>query len=232
MKKKKPVPFTVTSIKREGAFYLLGVKPPSGRRFSYKPGQFVKIFPDAKSEEFEPFSIFSAPEEKEILFMFDVASPIKSALSQKAKGSKIYVEGPYGEFTASKAPSNSVLLCKGLGLIPISSIGKSLIDNKKKLNIYILYENLTRNEVLNEERLLEFDKDKQVNILMTLLNERPAGWPGKIGEISAPMIEEFVPNAKAKEFYVCGPSAFVNRITALLREMGVPAKRVKAEPWG
>jgi NAD(P)H-flavin reductase len=232
MKKKKPVPFSVASVKREGVFYILAAKPSPGKRFSYKPGQFVKIFPDAKSGAFEPFSIFSAPEEKELLFMFDVASPIKSALSQMRKGSKIYIEGPYGELAVSKTPTHSVLICKGLGLIPLSSIGKSLIDNRKKLNIYILYENLTRKEVLNEERLLEFDKGKQVNILMTLLNERPSGWPGKIGEITAHMIEEFVPNAKAKEFYVCGPSAFVNRITALLREMGVPAKRVKSEAWG
>ncbi len=232
MRKKKPALFTIASIQREGRFYIISVKPAPKKRFAYKPGQFVKISLDANAGEFEPFSIFSAPEEKELLFMFDVGSPIKSALSQKGKGSKIYLEGPYGEFTVSKTPDHSVLICKGLGLIPISSIGKSLIDNKKKLNIYILYENLTRNEVLNEERLVEFDKDKQVNILMTLLNERPVDWPGKLGEISAPMIEEFVPNAKAKEFYVCGPSAFVNRINALLRAMGVPQKKVKSEAWG
>jgi len=232
MAKKKPAPFTVSSIQREGSFYILSVRPAPGKRFSYRPGQFVKIFPDSSLNSFEPFSIFSAPEEKEILFMFDVKSPVKSALSQKSKGSKIYIEGPYGEFTVSKTPTHSVLICKGLGLIPLSSIGKSLIDNRKKLSIFILYENLTRDEVLNEERLLEFDKHKQVNILMTLLNERPVDWPGKIGEISAPMIKEFVPNAKAKEFYICGPSAFVNRIIALLRDMGVPAKRAKAEAWG
>lgn len=232
MGKKKPVAFTITSLKREGMFYILGAKPAPGKRFSYKPGQFVKIFPDSSLKQFEPFSIFSAPEEKELLFMFDVASPVKSALSQMRKGSKIYIEGPYGEFTVSKSPTHSVLICKGLGLIPISSIGKSLIDHKKKLKIYILYENPTRREVLNEERLLEFDKDPQVNILMTLLNERPAGWPGKIGEISAPMIGGFVPNPKAREYYVCGPSAFVNRINALLRELGVPAGRVKSEGWG
>ncbi|MBN2121719.1 FAD-dependent oxidoreductase [Candidatus Micrarchaeota archaeon] len=232
MGKKAPREFTVASLKREGIFYIMGLKPGPRVRFSYKAGQFVKIFLEKDSGEFEPFSIFSAPSEKELLFMFDVGSQIKSALSQKAKGAKVYLEGPYGDFTVSKSPGHSVLICKGLGLIPISSIGKALIEHKKNFNIYILYENLTRNEIVNEARLIEFDKHKQVNILMTLLNERPAEWPGKIGEISAPMVEEFVPSAKAKEFYVCGPPSFVNRILDLLKEMGVPESRIKSEAWG
>jgi NAD(P)H-flavin reductase len=232
MGKKAPREFTVESLKREGSFYLMGLKPGRGVRFSYKAGQFVKIFLEKDSEEFEPFSIFSAPSEKELLFMFDVGSPIKSALSQKGKGAKVYLEGPYGEFTVSKTPKDSVLICKGLGLIPISSIGKELIEHKKKLNIYIICQNLARSEIVNEARLVEFDRHKQVNILMTLLNERPAEWPGKIGGVSAPMIEEFVPKAKTKEFYLCGPPAFVNRILELLMEMGVPESKVKSEAWG
>lgn len=232
MSKKAPREFTVASLKREGGFYIMGLKPGPRARFSYKPGQFVKIFVEKDSEEFEPFSIFSAPSEKELLFMFNVSSPIKSALSQKGKGAKVYLEGPYGDFTVSKTPGDSVLICRGLGLIPISSIGKALIEHKKKLNIYILYENLARSEIVNEDRLIEFDKHKQVNILMTLLNERPAEWGGKIGEISEGMVDEFVPKAKAKEFYVCGSPSFVNRILDLLKEMGVPEKKIKSEAWG
>jgi NAD(P)H-flavin reductase len=232
MGKMKPHEFSVASLKREGSFYIMGLKPGPRVRFSYKAGQFVKIFLKKDSEEFEPFSIFSAPSEKELLFMFDVASPIKSALSQKGKGAKVYLEGPYGEFKVSKSPGHSVLICKGKGLIPISSIGKALIEHKKKLSIYVLYENLARSEIVNEARLIEFDKHKQVNILMTLLNERPAEWPGKIGEISASTIGEFVPNAKAKEFYVCGSPSFVNRILELLKEMGVAESKIKSEAWG
>jgi glycine betaine catabolism B len=229
MKPKKPVACTVSSMEQEGKFFLLTVKFPP--RFRFKAGQFVKIYLDAKGKDFEPFSFFSAPEEKKIQFMFDTASEFKQRLSQKKKGAKLYMEGPYGDFAVSKKPSHSVLLCRGLGLIPLSSIGKSLIDQKKKLNIYLLYENMDRKEILNEARLVEFDKHKQVNILMTLLNERPMDWPGKIGPITAEMISEFVPKPKGKDYYICGPPTFVNRMLALLGELGVPKKKISAEPW-
>ncbi len=229
MKTKKRILSTVASLEQEGEFYLLRVKPKS--TFRYIAGQFVKIYLDAKSKEFEPLSFFSAPEEKEILFMFRASSPFKTALTEKKNGSRIYLEGPYGDFTVSKTPTNSVLLCKGMGLIPISSIGKSLIDHKKKFSIYILYENLERKDIVDEERLVEFDKDKQVNILMTLLNERPMEWPGKLGPITADMIAEFVPSPKVKDYYICGPATFVNRITDILGELKVPKKRIRSEQW-
>ncbi|MBD3398416.1 hypothetical protein GF412_04295 [Candidatus Micrarchaeota archaeon] len=229
MKKKKPVACTVSSLEQEGNFYLLTAKRPT--RFKFKPGQFVKLYLDGKSNEFEPFSFFSAPEEKGLQFMFNTSTLFKEKLSKKKKGSKIYIEGPYGDFTISKKPDHSVLLCRGLGLIPLSSIGKSLIEKRKKLNIYLLYENMDRKEILNEERLLEFDKHKQVNLLMTLLNERPMEWPGKIGPITAEMLEDFVPSPRKKEYYICGPSTFVNRMLAILEELKIPKKRISTEPW-
>ena|GEM_PF-1111538 len=229
MKTKKPVAATVASLEQEGDFCILTIKPPA--KFRFKPGQFVKIYLDSKLKQFEPFSFFSAPEEKKVMFMFGSSSPFTKKLAAKKKGSKFYIEGPYGDFTISKTPNNSVLICKGLGLIPISSIGKSLIDNKKKLNIYLLYENMDKSDVMNEGRLVEFDKHKQVNILMTLLNERPMEWPGKIGPITAEMIKDFVPGPKAKDYYICGPATFVNRIRDTLKELRVPEKRISSEQW-
>ena len=230
MKTKKPVAATVASLEQEGDFYLLTVKP-AGRGFKFKPGQFAKIYLDSKLKEFEPFSFFSAPEEKKVQFMFDVGTPFRKLLAKKKKSSKVCLEGPYGEFTTPKAPTHSVLICQGMGLVPISSIGKSLIDNKEKLKIYIFYESMDRGDIVNEQRLIDFAKHKQVNVLMTLLNERPMDWPGKIGPLSAAMIADSVPGVKSKDYYVCGPATFVNRILETLKELGVPEKRIHSEAW-
>ena len=229
MKKKKPVAATVASLEKEGDFYLLTIKPPT--RFKFQPGQFVKMYSDSELKNFAVLSFFSAPKEKKVQFMFDASTPIKRGLAVMEKGSKIYIEGPYGEFSVSRTPTHSVLFCKGMGLVPISSIAKSLIDKKKKLNIYILYENMDRKDIVGEERLKEFERHKQANILMTLLNERPMDWPGKIGPLSADMIEGFVPGLNSKDYYLCGPAAFANRIKDTLLEMKVPEKRIKIEPW-
>ncbi len=229
MAKKKPSACTITSLKKEGEHYILTMKFPKG--FKFKAGQFVKLYLDSKLSSFEPFSFFSAPEEKEARFMFKPSSPFKQSLAEKKKGTKLYFEGPYGDFTILTKPSSSVLLCKGLGLIPISSIGKSLIEKRKKLEIYLLYENRDRSEVLNEKRLREFDNHKRVNILMTILNERPMDWPGKVGQISKEMLKSFVPRPRTKDYYICGPSTFVNRMNTILSEMRVPKKRIKSEPW-
>ena len=69
-------------------------------------------------------------------------------------------------------------------------------------------------------------------MLLTLLNEKPQDWKGKTGPIDKEMVRDFVSSVKTKDYYVCGPSAFVNRILVLLSEMGIPQKNIRSELWG
>ncbi|MEM4272286.1 MAG: FAD-dependent oxidoreductase [Candidatus Bilamarchaeaceae archaeon] len=229
--KPKMLKCSISSIEKEGNFLLIKLKPPAGRKLSFKAGQFVKVHFCLKSDRFEAISFFSSPEDKDILFLVNTAGPVKEEFTTKKKGDVVCVEGPFGDFHISQRPADSVLLCKGMGIAPIHSIAKTILSNTRK-EVYILYENLVRNDIAGEKALAELAKNKSAHILFTLLNEQPMDWKGKTGMIDKQMIREVVDSPKTKEYYVCGPSAFVNRILVTLSEMGIPQKSIRSEPWG
>jgi NAD(P)H-flavin reductase len=229
--KPKMLKCSISSVEKEGNFLLVKMKLPTGKKISFKPGQFVKVHFCEKTDRFEAISFFSSPEEKELSFLVNTIGPVKEELATKKKGDHVCLEGPFGDFFLSARPADSVLICKGMGISPIHSIAKTLLANTRK-DVYILYESLMREDIAGEKELAEIAKSKNATVLLTLLNEQPQDWKGKTGPIEKQMIREVVDSPKTKDYYVCGPSAFVNRILVLLSEMGIPEKNISSEPWG
>lgn len=229
--KPKMIKCSIASIEKEGNFLLIKMKPPTGKKCSYKAGQFVKVHFCEKSDRFEAISFFSSPEDKDILFLVNTIGPVKEEFTTKKKGDALCVEGPFGDFVLSARPADTVLICKGMGVAPIHSIAKTLLAKTRK-DVYILYESLVRADIAGEKALEEIAKSKNAKVVLTLLNEQPMDWKGKTGPIEKQMIREVVDSPKTKDYYVCGPSAFVNRMLVLLSEMGIPEKNIRSEPWG
>ncbi len=229
--KPKMLKCSISSVEKQGNFLLIKMKPPTGKKVTFKAGQFVKVHFCEKTDRFEAISFFSSPEDKEIQFLVNTIGPVKEELATKKKGDSVCVEGPFGDFHISARPADTVLICKGMGVAPIHSIAKTLLANTRK-DVYILYESLLRQDVAGEKELAEIAKSKNAKVLITLLNEQPMDWKGKTGPIEKQMVREAVDSPKTKEYYVCGPSAFVNRILVMLSEMGIPEKNINSEPWG
>jgi NAD(P)H-flavin reductase len=229
--KPKMLKCSVSSVEKQGNFLLIKMKPAPGKKCTYKAGQFVKVHFCEKTDRFEAISFFSSPEDKDILFLVNTIGPVREELATKKKGDSVCVEGPFGDFALSARPNDSVLICKGMGVAPIHSIAKAILENTRK-DVYLLYESLMRSDIAGENELAEIAKSKNAKVILTLLNEQPQEWKGKTGPIEKGMIREVVDSPKTKDYYVCGPSAFVNRILVILSEMGIPEKNINSEPWG
>ena len=117
-------------------------------------------------------------------------------------------------------------------IAPICSMVKTLITKKARPRIYIFSENAVREEIPDEQELRKCAKEKDVFLLISLLNQKPLLWDGKTGELSADDVTRNVKDYGNAQFYICGPVPFVNRMRSILNELRVQDKNIFFEQWG
>ncbi|MCK4319675.1 hypothetical protein KAW38_03835 [Candidatus Micrarchaeota archaeon] len=201
----------------ENYFYL----DVNRNKLKFNPGQFVKFYPNPEDpEKFIAVSIASGTEEKILRFIIDRRGKLVSGISDLVIGDRVHIEGPYGEFL--KGVKRGVFFAKKASIAPILSISKNLEKGM------LFYENMKRKEISMEE---ELKKKKNMKTIFVLMNEQPMGWEGELRRIDEVMLKQHISSPKKKEYYLCGPSSFVNRIKELLLSMGIPDEKIKDEKW-
>jgi predicted ferric reductase len=157
---------------------------------------------------------------------------VKGALSRLRPEERFFVEGPLGVFKLRASKSPQVFFSKKTGIAPICSMARTLISRKARPPIYIFSENAVREDIPDEQELRKCAKEKGVFLSISLLNQKPLLWDGKIGELSADDITKNIKNYGNAQFYVCGPVPFVNRMRSVLGELRVQEKNILFEQWG
>jgi len=226
-----PVPFVVRSAQMNGQFCILTATPE--KKFSFSAGQFAKVSMAPSSQDFVVLSFYSAEGEKDMQFIFHPQEGgIKDSLSKLKPKERFFVEGPLGVFKLRASRSPQVFFSKKTGIAPICSMVKSLITKKSRPQIYIFSENAVREEIPDEQELRKCAKEKDVFLLISLLNQKPLLWDGKTGEFSADDVTRNVKDYGNAQFYICGPVPFVNRMRSILNELRVQDKNIFFEQWG
>lgn len=225
------VPFVVKSAQMHGQFCTLTATPE--KKFSFSAGQFAKIHPAPASPDFVVLSFYSAEGEKDVQFLFHPhEGGIKDSLSKMKKGDRIYVDGPYGLFKLRNSKSPKVFFSRKMGIVPICAMVRTLLSSRSRPKVYIFSENSEREEVPDEQELRGYAREKGVFLSISLLNQKPLGWEGKLGEFSAEDVTRNVKDYGEAQYYLCGPVHFVNRMRAILHELRVQERNIFFEQWG
>lgn len=225
------VPFVVRSARMHGQFCTLTAAPE--KKFSFSAGQFAKVFPSPSSKDFFVLSFYSAEGDKDVQFLFRPdEGGIKEGLAKLKPKERFFVEGPLGAFKLRPSRSPQVFFSKKTGIAPICSMVRTLISKKARPKIYIFSENPAREDIPDEQELRKCAKEKDVFLLISLLNQMPLGWDGKTGELSPEDITKNVKDYGKAQFYICGPVPFVNRMRSVLNELRVQEKNIFFEQWG
>ena len=136
-----------TNHTHEPAVEISFLKP---RGFHYSPGQFVQIaIPSISIFEFHPVSISSAPHEEYVTMHFrDLGDWTHKLveLTDTKTSTAIWMEGPYGSLSVDIHDTHRyqmvLLLCAGIGVTPIQSIGKSILHEHEHQNRPLKYMNM------------------------------------------------------------------------------------------
>ena len=222
------------------SFYL---KPEDGKAIaSYQPGQYltVKVQPDGDNyTHIRHYSISDAPGKE--FYRISVKREDKGVVSNYLhqslqEGDKILASAPAGDFVLEAKEAPAVLISGGVGLTPMVSMAKTIVEQQPEREVTFIHGALNSNvHALKEEIAQLASENKNVTSLVAYseptAEDRAAKNFDKEGFIDLEWLKSIVPSNQA-DFYFCGPLPFMQVIYRALNEWGVPAENIHFEFFG
>lgn len=215
----------------------------------FQPGQFVSVrcyVPEIGVYQPRQYSLsditngeyFRISVKRELAMGERPAGRISNVLHESIpEGSMIDVSMPYGDFTLDvNADTPVVLISGGVGLTPMMSMLKTIV--KRKISRVVLFIHAVRNRrvhAMNSDLSGIISRNPQVS-RMIFYEEVTEGDIkdfdyNAVGRVNVRNIKDRVllPDA---DYYLCGPTAFMDALRRDLESLGVVPERIHSEVFG
>ena len=137
-------------------------------------------------------------------------------------GTRVFFEGPYGTFVASKAARGHIVLVGGgVGITPLRALLEEFDATKE---IDVLYRVGSEEELVFRKELdaIADWRGARVHYLVGSRKEHP---------MDARYITKFVPAFRDSDVYICGPTGLVETVRKAALEVGIPRDRFHNEEF-
>jgi len=216
------------------------MEPLEGRRFDFKPGQFVMLhLLDASSNTANlkrAYTISCSPTAGNYLEVtFKIQGVFTNELAKMREGNLLGVEGPYGSFVLDESIKDDlVFIAGGLGITPFRCMLNYIVKKNLPNQVIVFYSSRFYENFVSIKDLEEL-KERKSNLryILTLTGDAvPENWGGLRGRIDEKMLKENLNSFDRKVFYICGPPQMVKEIVEILSRNGVEKDKIKSEGWG
>lgn len=232
-------PFTVTEVVAESEnVWTIKMAPPAGKRITdYLPGQFhfITFYRDrGLPVEEHHWTISSSPAEKRYLSStIKALGDFTSTMGETRVGDAAAVHGSFGRFSHVLHPEEKelVFIAGGIGITPLMSMLRYMRDTGDDRRVLLLYANAREDAIVFRRELAEIETlDRPSLKVVHVLSQADERWQGQTGRIDGDKIDRFCGrDLGSKTFYLCGPAPMLTALIDLLKERGVPDKRLRAE---
>lgn len=198
----------------------------------FQEGQFLQITLKTEPELKRYLSISNSPTERGYLeFTKKVTeSDFSRALNGLHIGDKVKIKYPFGNFTLNEAAGKIAFLSGGIGITPIRSICKFVVDKNSSMDIILIYANRTISDIAFKEDFDQMQKQYSKLKVVHVLSELSSELVSKEGRVNSQIIQEEIPDYLERKFYLCGPPAMVEAMKKILsEELILPAKNIITE---
>jgi ring-1,2-phenylacetyl-CoA epoxidase subunit PaaE len=219
----------------------LEVPPALAQEYRGVAGQHIVLRASLEGEEVRrTYSLVSAPGEARLRIVARVQPEgrLSTYLAQRLRpGDRLDVLPPNGSFaphSASVGRGTCVAFAAGCGITPIVSIARSWLEAGAGGRVILFYGNRSMARAMCLEDLLAL-KDRylerlSLHFLMSREPQEAEIYNGKLDEehlrkLAGPF---FAPTEVA-EYFICGPGDMIDTVSHALRDLGVPAERIRAE---
>jgi predicted ferric reductase len=197
------------------------------RAFSVEPeGQtaLVSFRSGAVSKQAHPFSITSAPHERELRVSVKSLGDFTRALRSLEPGALVRVEGPYGRFCSSLIPNRKqVWVAGGIGVTPFLSMARSLDDPELEIDFFYGMEKGDEGYFLDE--LYEIaDRHPKLKVIPITRD--------KLGFITSDDIAGVTRPLKERDILLCGPPPMIDGLNRQFLEKGLSPHQIHFEKFG
>lgn len=217
--------------------FIYRFSPDSTSPLLFKPGQYVFITNPQSENPLEPhpFSIASSPLQTDYLeFCIKTYGDWTKELEQSKEGQTFLLSDPQGNFTWDSSILHTVFLLGGIGISPIISMLRFMLDMKlHPKSLIMMYGNRTPDTVAYRKELEEIQNLlpmlKIVDIYSHLPDNHP--WTGYKGFITQEIIEKEVNLTLKPTFFYIGPPIFIEKMDSLLDQLSVPQEKRRKEDF-
>lgn len=207
--------------------------------FHFLPGQFITVAAllDGKPVR-RSYSISSSPTQVEYVEITVKLAPdgVVSGYLHAAvhEGDLLECAGPAGTLVFTGRECKCILLIAGgVGITPLMSVLRYLLDRSWAGDIFLLYGCKTPEDIIFWQELQYLQRrHPNLRLVVTVANAEGTGWAGRTGVISKELIANSVPDLPARYVHICGPVPMMEATKKALGELGVPVARIKTEAFG
>ncbi|CAN2171305.1 COG4097 Predicted ferric reductase [Candidatus Nanopelagicaceae bacterium] len=171
-----------------------------------------------------PYSLSAAPTDNHLRITIKDLGDHSRATRYIKKGTRVFVEGPYGAFTAGRATRPHVVMVGGgVGITPI----RALMDEfKNGVQMDVFYRVSKAEELILKDELdylvAQSNGTARVHYMVGSRKEFP---------MDAEFIKSYAPRVADSDIYICGPEALVETVRKAAEELGVPKNRFHDEDF-
>ena len=193
----------------------------------YLPGQFM-IWRFLDTERFwqaHPFSISQAPNGTTLRLTFKASGDFTSALAQIKPGTRVLIDGPYGDFTLAEEPNPKLLfIAGGIGLTPLRAMIEGLPKNSQP---ELIYAARTRADLALTSELEHLKTTTGLRVHYILSDETKPGY--EHGKLEATLLTKLVPDYTERAVYLCGPPPMMRGVATMLTDAKVDPDVINTE---
>ncbi|MFD5393221.1 ferric reductase-like transmembrane domain-containing protein [Streptomyces sp. NPDC127097] len=189
-----------------------------------QPGQFFRWRFQAPGLWWtaSPYSLSAPPLPHRLRITVKAAGGHSAALARLRPGTRVWVEGPYGGFTAARSSADKVLLLAGgIGITPLRTLFETLPGE-----VTLIYR-ARRPEDLALRAELDAIAAARGAAVHYFVSE-PAGYSCPL---TARALKGLIPDLAAHEVYLCGPPGMTEAARRALRGAGVPRRHIHHESF-
>lgn len=226
----------------------LSFRPCDGGTLPFSPGQYYTFtFPQVGADRC--YSVSSTPslgvdgvEEFTITVKRVPGGPVSTFLHEQFRvGDTVRADGPYGVFGSDVRPGAGALyLSAGSGITPFLSMMRArralLATGERSLPLWSsvihVHTAHTPADLVHREEVTGLSgRDETTFIPLCSQDSAAEAWTGVRGRLTSATLRVLVPDVADREVFVCGPTAYMEAVLAMLVELGVPEVRIHTESY-
>jgi ferredoxin-NADP reductase len=204
-------------------------------RLGAQPGQFFRWRFMTRQQWWQsnPYSLSAAPDRHGLRITVKALGDSSRSLARIRPGTRVWIEGPYGAFTARRSERpRSLLIAGGAGITPIRALYETLPGEGD--DVILLYR-AGRAQDLVLYRELETIARRRGFGLYPLVGAHSRAPQSQNSLAQDPLsyaaLIQLVPDLATRDVYVCGPPGLTKQATMQLRRAGVPRARIHTEAF-
>ncbi|MFL6449458.1 MAG: hypothetical protein ACJ746_17510 [Bryobacteraceae bacterium] len=226
----------VQNVRERGDSCTLTLKPSGHEGFTFEAGQFAWLNTGKTpfNRDQHPISLSSCAYDepgREIAFTIkslgDWSSRTVAALGP---GKKVWVDGPYGVFTADREQGPGyVFIAGGVGITPFFSTCLTFAQRGDQRPVFLFYAGKTFESLTFREQLDALQSRMNLKIIY-VLQDPGLDWQGERGFITAEVLKRHLPGQfKRMQYFLCGSGPMMDSIEEILPNLDVRAELIHTE---